>query len=91
MTVYWFLGLQDFNKPVGVFSKSVFIPDSEQLALTGTSLGNGVVWGPLKKGKALMRNENEGRKKQARSCKQQGKATQHTQGSNMYIHIYIYI
>ena len=84
MTVYWFLGLQDFNKPVGVFSKSVFIPDSEQLALTGTSLGHGVVWGPLKKGKALVR---DGRKKQARSCKQQGKATQHTQGSHMYIYI----
>lgn len=41
---------QDFNRPVGVFSQSVFIPDSEQLALTGTSLGCGVVWGPPKKG-----------------------------------------
>ena len=29
----------------------------------------------------LMRDEKEGRKKQARSYKQQGKATQHTQGS----------
>ena len=29
----------------------------------------------------LMRDEKEGRKKQARSNKQQGKATQHTQGS----------
>ena len=28
----------------------------------------------------LMRDEKEGRKKQARSNKQQGKATQHTQG-----------
>ena len=36
----------------------------------------------------LMRDEKEGRKKQARSNKQQGKATQHTQGSHfsMYIH-----
>ena len=31
---------------------------------------------------ALMRDEKEGRKKQARSNKQQGKATQHTQGSH---------
>ena len=30
----------------------------------------------------LMRDEKEGRKKQARSNKQQGKATQHTQGSH---------
>ena len=30
----------------------------------------------------LMRDEKEGRKKQARSTKQQGKATQHTQGSH---------
>ena len=30
----------------------------------------------------LMRDEKEGRKKQARSSKQQGKATQHTQGSH---------
>ena len=30
----------------------------------------------------LMRDEREGRKKQARSNKQQGKATQHTQGSH---------
>ena len=29
-----------------------------------------------------MRDEKEGRKKQARSNKQQGKATQHTQGSH---------
>ena len=29
----------------------------------------------------VMRDEKEGRKKQARSNKQQGKATQHTQGS----------
>ena len=30
----------------------------------------------------LMRDEKEGRKKRARSNKQQGKATQHTQGSH---------
>ena len=30
----------------------------------------------------FMRDEKEGRKKQARSNKQQGKATQHTQGSH---------
>ena len=30
----------------------------------------------------LMRDEKEGRKKQARSNKQQGKATQHIQGSH---------
>ena len=30
----------------------------------------------------LMRDENKGRKKQARSNKQQSKATQHTQGSH---------
>ena len=42
--------MQDFNKPVGTFTQSVFIPDSEQLALTVTSLGYGMVWGPLKKG-----------------------------------------
>ena len=30
----------------------------------------------------LMRDEKEGRKKQARSNKQLGKATQHTQGSH---------
>ena len=30
----------------------------------------------------LMRDEKKGRKKQARSNKQQGKATQHTQGSH---------
>ena len=30
----------------------------------------------------LMRDEKEGRKKQARSNKQQDKATQHTQGSH---------
>ena len=36
-----------------------------------------------KKGKHCVDiNENEGRKKQARSNKQQGKATQHTQGSH---------
>ena len=34
-----------------------------------------------------MRDEKEGRKKQARSNKQQGKATQHTQGSHLYIHV----
>ena len=32
----------------------------------------------------LTRDEKEGRKKQARSNKQQGKATQHTQGSHVY-------
>ena len=31
-----------------------------------------------------MRDEKEGRKKQARSYKLQGKATQHTQGSHLY-------
>ena len=31
---------------------------------------------------ALMRDEKKGRKKKARSNKQQGKATQHTQGSD---------
>ena len=45
----------------------------------------------------LMRDEKEGRKKQGRSNKQQGKATQHTQGSHfpkknelpqMYIHVH---
>ena len=36
----------------------------------------------------LMRDEKEGRKKQARSNKQHGKATQHTQGSHvMHTHI----
>ena len=30
----------------------------------------------------IIRDEKEGRKKQARSNKQQGKATQHTQGSH---------
>ena len=33
----------------------------------------------------LMRDEKEGRKKQARSNKQQGKAIQHTQGSHFYL------
>ena len=33
----------------------------------------------------LMRDEKEGRKKQAWSNKQQSKATQHTQGSDLYI------
>ena len=33
-------------------------------------------------GTCLMRDEKEGRKKQARSNKQQGKETQHTQGSH---------
>ena len=37
----------------------------------------------------LMRDEKEGRKKQARSNKQQGKATQHTQGS--HVHVYVYV
>ena len=32
----------------------------------------------------LTRDEKEGRKKQARSNKQQGKATQHTQGSHVH-------
>ena len=36
----------------------------------------------------LMRDEKEGRKKQARSNKQKGKATQHTQ--DMYIHVQLY-
>ena len=35
--------VQDFNKPVGVLSQSVFIPGSTR-ALTGTSEGCGVVW-----------------------------------------------
>ena len=34
-----------------------------------------------------MRDEKEERKKQARSNKQTGKATQHTQGSHMYMHV----
>ena len=38
----------------------------------------------------LMRDEKEGRKKQGRSNKQQGKATQHTQGSYMYMYMYIH-
>ena len=33
----------------------------------------------------LMRDEKEERKKQARSYKQQGKATQHTQGSHFFL------
>ena len=37
----------------------------------------------------LIRDEKEGRKKQARSNKQQGKATQHTQGSHLYVHIHV--
>ena len=37
----------------------------------------------------LMRDEKEGRKKQARSNKQQGKATQHTQGSYFMYNICI--
>ena len=36
----------------------------------------------------LMRDEKEGRKKQARLNKQQGKATQHTQGSHLYVCVY---
>ena len=36
----------------------------------------------------LMRDEREGRKKQARSNKQQGKATQHTQ---IHVHVYPYL
>ena len=35
----------------------------------------------------LMRDEKEGRNKQARSNKQQGKATQHTQGS-LRVHVH---
>ena len=45
----------------------------------------------------LMRDEKEGIKKQARSNKQQGKATQHTQGSHFlkknelpHIHVHVY-
>ena len=34
---------------------------------------------------ALMKDEKEGRMKQAKSNKQQGKATQHTQGSSHLI------
>ena len=33
----------------------------------------------------LIRDEKEGRNKQARSNKQQGKATQHTQGSHVHV------
>ena len=36
-----------------------------------------------------MRDETEERKKQARSNKQQGKATQYTQGSHMYMYIHV--
>ena len=39
----------------------------------------------------LMRDEKEGRKKQARSNKQQGKATQHTQSSHLYMYIHAYV
>ena len=35
----------------------------------------------------FMRDEKEGRKKQAKSNKQQGKATQHTQGSHFSLHL----
>ena len=45
-----------------------------------------------------MRDEKEGRKKQARSNKQQGKTTQHTQGSHWKIsclgwdaHVYVHV
>lgn len=38
---------QDFSKPVGSLSQSVFIPGSSQ-ALTGTSEGCGVVWEDVK-------------------------------------------
>ena len=38
-----------------------------------------------------MRDEKEGGKKQARSNKQQGKATQHIQGSHLYMYMYMYI
>ena len=38
--------------------------------------------------RVLMRDEKEGRKKQARSNKRQGKATQHTQGSHLYLYMY---
>ena len=38
----------------------------------------------------LMRDEKEERKKQARSNKQQGKATQHTQGSHFSIYMIAY-
>ncbi len=37
--------MQEFNKTVGVFSQSVFLPGSDR-ALTGTSEGCGVVWAP---------------------------------------------
>ena len=38
-----------------------------------------------------MRDEKEGRKKQARSNKQHGKATQHTQGSHFsYMYVYLH-
>ena len=40
---------QDFNKPVGVYSQTVFVPGSTR-ALTGTSEGCGVVWQDLKEG-----------------------------------------
>ena len=40
--------LQDFNRTIGRFYQSVFVPNST-LALTGTSEGHGIVW------------ENEGR------------------------------
>lgn len=34
---------QDFNRPVGMFSQSLFIPGSSR-ALTGTSEGCGLIW-----------------------------------------------
>ena len=37
----------------------------------------------------VMRDEKEGRKKRARSNKQQSKATQHTQGAVTYMYMYI--
>jgi len=34
---------EDFNKPLGKFSQSVFLRNSSQ-ALTATSIGNMIVW-----------------------------------------------
>ena len=34
---------QDFNKSIGKFHQSVFVPEST-LALTGTSEGHSIVW-----------------------------------------------
>ena len=39
----------------------------------------------------LIRDEKEGSKKQARSNKQQGKATQRIQGSHLHVHVHVHV